>query len=322
MTNILVTGGTGFIGSHLVRALVKKGKRVRILDNDFRGRLDSLKDMRNKIDIIKADIRNGLDVRKAVKGMDTVFHLAYINGTEYFYSEPRLVLEVGVKGTLNILDAAMAGGVQNFIFASSSEVYQIPDKIPTPENAYAIIPDVKNPRASYGGGKIMGELLTWHYTQSSKMRRVVFRPHNIYGPAMGWEHVIPQLMKKIYEASSGFKRNKATVKIQGTGKETRAFCYIDDAIKGILICGQKGKNGEIYNVGKEDEISVEALIKKIGRILNIKITSKRGPLVKGSPGRRCPDTKRLRRLGYSPRVSLEEGLKKTVKWYKERLINE
>lgn len=323
MTNILVTGGAGFLGSNLVRSLVEKGKRVRVLDNGFRGSCENLTGVRDKIEFIEGDIREKADVRSATRGMDTVFHLAYINGTEYFYSKPQLVLGVGIKGTLNAIESAMEEGVGNFIFASSSEVYQTPEVIPTPESVAAVVPDVKNPRASYGGGKITGELLTWHYREiGDKMRRIVFRPHNIYGPNMGWEHVIPQLVKKIYEASSGFKRDNATIKIQGTGKETRSFCYIDDAVDGMLVCSQKGTNGEIYNVGKEEEISIVTLVNKIGDILKIKITIEKNALAGGSPKRRCPDIRKLKALGYFPRVSLDDGLKNTVNWYKEKLENE
>lgn len=322
MTDVLITGGLGFIGSHLALALVKKGKRVRILDNNFRGDFENLKGAKGKIDIITGGIKDLNQVRRAVKGVNTIFHLAYINGTEYFYTQPRLVLEVGIKGTLNVIDAAIANGVKNFIFASSSETYQTPITIPTPEDIALIVPDVKNPRFTYGGGKILGELLTLHYTQNVKMRRIIFRPHNIYGPKMGWEHVIPQLLKKVYDASSGFKKDKAVIAIQGSGKESRSFCYIDDAIKGILICGHKGKDGEIYNIGKEEEVSINDLIREIGNILDIKIITRNTSLRKGSTKRRCPDVSRLKSLGYKPHVFLQEGLEKTIEWYKERLSYE
>ncbi len=322
MIDILVTGGLGFLGAHLVRALVKQGRSVRVLDNGFRGHLDYLEDLRNKIDIVSGDIRNLGDVRKAVKEVNTILHLAWINGTEYFYSQPRLVLEVGIKGTLNLLDAAAESNVSSFIFASSSEIYQTPAVIPTPEDVAAVVTDVRNPRFSYGGSKILGELLTLHYIQNSKMRRIIFRPHNIYGPQMGWKHVIPQVLKKVYDASSGFKKDKAVITIQGSGKESRSFCYIDDAVKGILICERRGKDGEVYNVGKEQEISIQDLIKAIGKILHIKIKTKFTPLLEGSPKKRCPDVSKLKSLGYRPGVSLDQGLKKTIEWYGKSLINE
>ena len=122
----LVTGGIGFIGNNLVRRLVKSGQSVRILDNGFRGKEERLKDILNKIELIKADIRNPFDVQRACKDIDCVCHLASLNGTEFFYTQPELVLEVSVKGIINILDGCIKEGVQELILASSSEVYQTP----------------------------------------------------------------------------------------------------------------------------------------------------------------------------------------------------
>lgn len=322
MTNVLVTGGSGFIGSNLACALACRGAKVKVFDNHFRNTGRNLEVEGNQVEVIKGDIRDRSDVFRASKGMDTIFHLAYINGTEYFYNEPRLVLEVGAKGTLNVLDAAIDSKVSNFIFASSSEVYQSPWLIPTPENIPLTIPDVKNARFSYGGGKILGELLTLHYTQNIRMRRIIFRPHNVYGPQMGWEHVIPQLIKKVYLASSGFKKERAAISIQGSGEESRSFCYIDDAIEGILTCAEKGEDREIYNVGMSDEISINGLVREIGNMLKIKITTQSEPLKPGSAKRRCPDINKLKKLGFRPKVSLREGLRRTIEHYKERLSNE
>ena len=322
MSDVLVTGGTGFIGSNLVLSLLDSGYDVRVFDNDFRGNEKNLEAVKDKIDFVKGDIRELSDVKRAVKGIETIYHLAYINGTENFYNKPDLVLDVGIKGTINVLDAAIEEKVDKFIYASSSEVYQTPKMIPTPEEVECIVPDVRNPRYSYGGGKILGELLTLHYAKNAAMKKAIFRPHNIYGPAMGWEHVIPQFIKKIYDVTDQFTKNEAQITIQGTGEETRAFCYIDDAVKGIRICAENGEDGGIYHVGKEEEISIIELLKLIAGILNIKIVTKPVSLTQGSTTRRCPDITKLKGLGYNPVVSLEEGLTKTINWYREKLINE
>ncbi len=321
MTRVLVTGGTGFIGSALVRALLKQGHHVRVFDNDSRGNFMNLQDVCDNIDLVKGDIRILDDVQNAVKGMDTVFHLAYVNGTENFYKRPALVLDVGVRGTLNMIDASQTSGVENFIYASSSEIYQLPAQIPTPEEVPGIVPDVKNPRYSYGAGKLIGELMTLHYA-NAQMRRIIFRPHNIYGPQMGWEHVVPQFIKKIAALSCGFSLKKIIMPIQGKGLETRAFCYIDDAIDGIMAAAQRGTSGEIYHVGKDEEITILDLVKKIAEILDMEIAIQESPLQAGSTPRRCPDITRLKSLGYCPKISLHEGLIKTMAWYKEVLTHD
>ena len=321
MTDVLVTGGTGFIGAALVKALLKRGDRVRVFDNNIRGSSGNLGTDLENVDLVLGDIRNLVDISRATEGINTVFHLAYINGTENFYKHPDLVLDVGVRGTLNAIDAAHKNGVSNFIYASSSEVYQLPDIIPSPETVPAIIPDVNNPRYSYGGGKLAGELLSLHYAPQS-MRRIIFRPHNIYGPAMGWEHVIPQLVRKIGEASEGFQKTEAEISIQGTGQETRAFCYIEDAIAGILVSEQKGKDSQLYHVGKQEEISIADLVDHIADVLNIKVRISSVPIMKGSTPRRCPDISKLSELGFRPKWTLQHGLLETVDWYKKQIINE
>ena len=322
MHNVLVTGGTGFIGSGLVKGLVKKGFKVRVFDNNFRGNTENINEILDQIELFEGDIRNPNDVIEAVKGMKTVYHLAFINGTENFYNRPELVLDVGVRGHLNICDAVMKeNGVETFIYASSSEIYQTPEQIPTPEKVPGLVPDVNNPRYSYGGAKLMGEILTLHYLKKEGLKKVIFRPHNIYGEAMGFEHVIPQLAKKIHDASNGFKNDTAEIEIQGSGKETRAFCYVDDAVEGIILSATEGGDNEVYHVGKEEEISIIDLLNKIAEIYNVQLNITHTDLQLGSTPRRCPDITKLRGLGYEPKVTLEDGLKKTLSWYRNYYEN-
>ena len=223
----LVTGGSGFIGSSLVKSLLKKGYFVRVLDNNSRGDLRRLKTVIDKIDFIQGDIRDLNEVKKACKGIDVVCHLAFINGTRFFYEVPELVLEVGVKGMMNVLDSCLVNDVGELILASSSEVYQSPKKVPTAEDVSLIVPDLQNPRFSYGGGKIISELLAINYGRKNFERVIIFRPHNVYGPDMGWEHVIPQFINKMEKLSRQAK-DEVEFPIQGSGSETRSFIYIDD----------------------------------------------------------------------------------------------
>ena len=131
MTKILVTGGTGFLGSALVKKLVKKKKKVVVFDNNFRGNFKNLEDIKNKIKFIKGDIRKFKDINQSLKGISEIYHLAFINGTTNFYENPKLVMDVGIKGTLNLLDAINKNKrIKKFIYASSSEIYQNPDILP------------------------------------------------------------------------------------------------------------------------------------------------------------------------------------------------
>lgn len=313
---ILITGGTGFIGSALVRTLVNNGESVRVLDNQSRGSTRRLNGLKGKFEMIKGDIRDPKVVERACKGVDSAFHLAYINGTEFFYIKPELILEVGIKGMMNVLDGCIKHNVPELLLVSSSEVYQTPPIIPTPEAVPLVIPDPLNPRYSYGGGKIISELLALNYGRKFFKRVLIVRPHNVYGPDMGWEHVIPQLTLRIKkEAERGTGKRKITIPIQGTGKETRAFMYIDDFIDGLLTVLRKGKHLEIINIGTMEEISIKQLIQEIGKCLNKEIRLLPGKLAKGSTLRRCPDTTKLQKLGFKTNYRLMTGLQKTVEWY-------
>jgi len=313
----LVTGGTGFIGSALVRRLVKNGNFVRVLDNDSRGAKERLGDVANKIEFVKADIRDAKSVQEACRGMDSVIHLAYINGTEYFYKMPELVLDVGVKGIVNVIDGCIKENVKELVLASSSEAYQTPEKIPTGENVPLMIPDVMNPRYSYGGGKIISELMAINYGRKHFKRTLIFRPHNVYGPDMGWEHVIPQLVLRMKEICGKNKDKKIGFPIQGTGNETRAFVFIEDFIDGLMIMLDKGENLGIYHIGTMEEISIKQVTLEIGKYFGKDVNLVPGKPAEGSTKRRCPDTAKLGKLGYKPKIKFTEGLRITAKWYDE-----
>lgn len=313
----LVTGGLGFLGSALVRALVKAGHTVRTLDNLSRGASHRLGDAAADVESITADIRDPQAVANAIRGMDAVCHLAYVNGTEYFYQRPAEVLDVGVRGMLNVIDGCMSADVGELVLASSSEVYQTPPEVPTDESVPLSVPDPRNPRYSYGGGKIISELMTLHYGARYFQRVVIFRPHNVYGPDMGWQHVIPQFAERmalLERPASG----PAPFEIQGSGQQSRSFIYIDDFTDGLMLVIEKGENQGIYHIGTMEEITVRELAAKVARVLGIDITIVPGREAPGGTNRRCPDIARLRALGFNPRFSLDAGLDPTVRWYAER----
>jgi dTDP-glucose 4,6-dehydratase/UDP-glucose 4-epimerase len=312
----LVTGGSGFLGSALVRRLVRDGHRVRVLDNGFRGAMRRLADVARDIEMIEGDIRDASAVDRACRNIDSVCHLAYVNGTELFYTRPDLVLDVGVRGMINVIDAAARNNVGELVLASSSEVYQTPPDVPTGERVPLVVPDVRNPRYSYGAGKLISEVMALHWAARHVPRVVTFRPHNAFGPDMGWGHVIPELSVRLADLADR-TNGVIDLPIEGTGKETRAFVYVDDLIEGVINVIDRGENGGIYHVGTCDEVSIATLATEIARTIGRQVRIVTGPLKPGGTMRRCPDISSLRSLGFSPKISLKEGLARTVPWYVE-----
>lgn len=312
---IVVTGGTGFIGSALVRRLLADGHAVRVFDNDSRGRATRLDDIRAEIEIINGDIRNADAVGHALAGQDAVWHLAYVNGTQFFYEKPELVLDVGVKGMVNVIDACRTHDLGELIYASTSEVYQTPDVVPTPEDVAMIVPDPTNPRYSYGSGKIIGEMMALHIAAKFMDRVQIFRPHNVYGPDMGWEHVLPQFVLRMKAAAATSDADPLPFPIQGDGSETRAFNYIDDFIDGVVLMSEKGASGEVFHIGTPEEVAIRDVAVMAGRYFDREIAIEPQPLMKGGTPRRCPDITKLKSLGYAPKVALAEGFPILAAWY-------
>ena len=317
MSRILVTGGSGFVGSGLVKALVKAGHSVRVLDDNSRGSPRRLAEVAKDIEFVAGDIRDAAQVEKATQDMDEVHHLAFVNGTEFFYSQPDLVLDVGVRGMVNVIDSCRKHNIGTLVLASSSEVYQTPPKIPTDETAPLAIPDPLNPRYSYGGGKLISELMAINYGRKYFNRVLIFRPHNIYGPDMGWEHVVPQLALRLNAAARAQPSGTLRLEIQGTGKETRSFCFIDDLVAGVMVMREKGEHLGIYHVGTMEEVTIADLAHRIAGIYGREISLVAGKPAPGGTARRCPDISKLAKLGYKPRVPLSEGLRPTLDWYRQ-----
>jgi nucleoside-diphosphate-sugar epimerase len=317
LNRILVTGGSGFIGSAVVKALLKAGHQVRVFDNNSRGNLRRLADVAKDIEFIVSDIRDGAAVNEAAQGIDEVHHLAFVNGTQFFYSQPDLVLDVGVRGMVNVIDACRNRNVGTLVLASSSEVYQVPPKIPTDESAPLAIPDPLNPRYSYGGGKLISEIMAINFGRKFFERVLIFRPHNVYGPDMGWEHVIPQFALQLIAANKAEPSGKLRFEIQGSGKETRSFCFIDDLVAGVMVIREKGDHLGIYHIGTMTEITIAELAHQMAALAGREITLVTGKAAPGGASRRCPDISKLARLGYKPHVPLSEGLKPTLDWYRQ-----
>jgi nucleoside-diphosphate-sugar epimerase len=322
MNKVLVTGGAGFIGFHLSSFLVKHGYKLTILDNFARGVED--KDFeelisKKNVQFVKGDITKESTFEKLDSDFDYIYHLAAINGTENFYKIPDKVLKVGAVGTLNILDWFSQCKKGKILFSSSSEVYSgglklLGDKfpIPTPEDVPLVVDDPTNLRWSYGASKIIGEVAMYAYAKAYNINFSIIRYHNIYGPRMGFEHVIPQFIGRIMKKDDPFK-------IFG-GEETRTFCFIDDAIFATKMVMESNKtNRETIHIGRNDgEIKIIDLAKRLFKIakVNPAIEINKAPL--GSVMRRCPDTTKLKSLGFKAKTDLNEGLRCCYDWYKDK----
>jgi nucleoside-diphosphate-sugar epimerase len=310
---ILVTGGAGFIGSALARRLVREGHTVTVFDDFSRGREDRLPGFPGRM--FAGDIRDRGAVARAAEDCDTIFHLAYVQGTQTFYSEPRLVMDVALNGITNVLHACEKQGGKDLLLVSSSEVYAIPPEgfTPTDETVPLSVPDVCNSRYSYGGGKIACELAALAYADVNK-RTVIIRPHNVYGADMGEEHVIPQMARRMQGLVDG-----EDFGILGTGEETRCFCYVDDCVDAFMGLLDKGDDRNVYHVGNPyREITMRQLARLIAEHYGVQIVSVvPSELPQGSPPRRLPDISKLQALGFDPKWPLWQGIVPTLDWYRE-----
>lgn len=313
MQRVLVTGGAGFIGSHVTRELVRRGYQVRVLDNFFRGSRKNLEGFESDVEIIEGDCVDLETMKHAVAGRDTVYHLASVNGTEYFYKIPAKILDSGIRGMLNLIQALAGAGVERVIYASSAEVYGIPHQFPTPEEHPLVVPDPYNPRWSYSGTKIIGELLLLNHASNLGVAPVILRYHNSYGPYMGWKHVVSEFL---YRMITG-----APFTILGTGEETRSFCYISDTVEGSILAGaHPAAANEIFNIGNPSEISINNLVSTLEEITGISVKREYVPFPQSGTPRRVPDiTKSERLLGFKTKISLYDGLIPTYKWARAAL---
>ena len=303
---VLVTGGRGFIGARLVVELLARGTDVCVLDDGSRGGAA----LPGDVEALDRDVRNADAVRAACRGVDAVVHLAAVQGTRTFYEIPDTVLDVNLRGVLNVAQACAAEEVQRLVFSSSSEVYGIPDRFPTPESAPLVVPDPTNPRWSYGASKIAGELVVTHTARRHGFESVILRYHNVYGPAMGWDHVVPQFLSRLI-------RNEEFT-VQGDGSQRRAFCYVDDAIvpTSAALTAEAAANG-IFNIGNPaEEHSINDLIAALERVTGRTIRPRYVPFEHAGTDRRLPDVSRAEHaLGLRPVITLEEGLRRTYDWY-------
>jgi UDP-glucose 4-epimerase len=275
---------------------------------------------RPNVSFVQADLTMPDCLDDLPRDIDIVFHGAAILGVQQVLDAPDRVLEINAASTLNVFNfARQLTGLKRVVFASTSEVYAgtlkhfgIP--IPTPESVPICVDDLRLARTSYALSKVYGEAVAFAWRKSHDLPVTVVRYHNVYGPRMGFRHVVPQTFAKI-------ARSTQSVDVP-SAHHTRAFCYVEDAVEATIRCWEsKRAEGEIVNIGSSsEEISIRGLVEKIASTMGREITIREMPETAGSPSRRCPDTSNLARLtGFSARVSLDEGLRRTYAWYRERL---
>ncbi len=315
---VLVIGGAGFTGFHLAWCLAKENHQVTICDNLFKERTDDdfshLLKLEN-VHFIETELTRRESVDRLELDFDIVYHLAAISGVKYFYEIPHEVLRVNILSLINVLDWLAGTKCKRFVWASSVEVYAGAEKllklpVPTPEDVPLVISDVYNPRFSYAGSKIVGEMLCLHYARAYDLNLSIVRPGNIYGPRMGYGQVISQFIDRILKREDPFK-------IYGVD-QIRSFCFVKDFVRGLKLIGESTDiGGEIINLGNGDEeIAVMDLAEKMFTLFDYHPVLEIKPAPEGSVDRRAPDTSKAKALvGYEPQVRLDTGLRITYDWY-------
>ncbi len=308
---VLVTGGAGFIGSHLCERLLELGYKVKVfIRYNSRNSWGWLEESpyKDKMQIMAGDVRNFDSVKAAVKDTQIVFHLAALVGIPYSYCSPDSYVETNIRGTVNILQAARELGVKKVIHTSTSEIYGTAKTIPIDEQ-HPI-----NPQSPYAASKIAADLMALSFYRCFDLPVTIVRPFNTYGPRQSARAIIPTIITQILSG-------KKIIKL-GTLRPTRDFTYVKDIVNGFIKAADNpNSTSEIINLGSNFEISVEALLKLISGIMETKVKvisdMERKRPSKSEVLRLWADNKKAQRmLNWKPQYSLEEGLKETIDWFK------
>jgi UDP-glucose 4-epimerase len=306
-SKIIVTGGAGFIGSHLCEVLVNEGCKIIVIDNLSTGKMEYIKNL--DVKFIKGDLRNPDFVLKNIKNVEMVFHLAANYSVKYSFENPIYDFENTFLTTLNILEAMRRNDIKNIVFTSSSTVYGEMEKFPIVENAETV------PINNYGTSKLMSEKYIKTFSSLYGIRGLILRYANILGPRS--EHgVIPDFVKKL-------KENQKELLILGNGLQKKSYLHIKDCIDATILCTKKiNEKYNVFNVGSEEWITVNEIAKLVCDRLNLKgINFRYTGEERGWPGdvrKFLLDVSKLKNLGWKPKYDIENAITETVDWLKNR----
>jgi len=318
---VLLLGGAGFIGAHLARRLLEDGAELTIVDDFSRGQDDpDLAAIREHpaADVVSADLTDRQAWEALPHGWDQIYLLAAVVGVRNVERDPARVLRVNTLSVLHLLDWVQ--GDPRVFFSSTSEVYAggvdagiVP--VPTAEDVPVMIEDVRSPRFAYGISKLLGEAAFVHAARTTGVRATIGRFHNIYGPRMGQDHVVPEMALRAMREEDPF--------VVPGADQFRAFCFVDDAVEAMVrLMAEERSAGQIVHIGDDTaETNIADLAKLVCRVAGVSPTIVPRPAPPGSVRRRCPDLSLLRSLtGYEPATPLEEGVERTVDWYRARYV--
>jgi nucleoside-diphosphate-sugar epimerase len=308
MNVFLVTGGAGFIGSHLVEELVNRGESVRVLDNFLTGKRENIQPFLDDIDLIEGDMRDLSLCRVAVKGVDFVLHQAALPSVPRSVEDPILTNAINVTGTLNLLTAARDEGVKSFVFASSSSVYGDDPRMPKVEGEEGTL------LSPYAVSKLAGEKYLQVFFELYGLRTVCLRYFNVFGPR---QDPMSQYAAAVPLFITRMMAGKQPV-IYGDGEQSRDFTYVKNIVHANLLAAQSSDaGGEIMNIACHDQITVNTMIDKIKAKLGVEMKLIYEDPRPGDIKHSFADISKARRMiAYEPIVSFENGLEKTISWYK------
>jgi UDP-glucose 4-epimerase len=302
----LVTGGAGFIGSHLVEALIKAGRRVRVLDDFSTGARENLLDLHPTPELVQCDVADSAAVRKAVDGASLVFHLAALASVAKSLDAPDETHRVCATGTLNVLDAARRGGVRRVVYAASSSAYGVPvnDTQTESDPVMALSP--------YAAAKLAGELYAESFATCFGLETVRLRFFNVFGPRQRADSPYSGVIALFAAALSS---GRVPV-VHGDGLQSRDFVYVTDVVNALFRASEaKGVAGKVFNIGTGRRTTVLDLVAALNRLLGTNVVPGHGPARAGDVRHSCADISRARReLGFEPAVEFDDGLSRTLKW--------
>ena len=304
----LVTGGAGFIGSHLVRRLVGRGESVRVVDNLSNGKLERLLDVRSAIDFVHGDLSDADCCDRVVRDAAFVLHQAAIPSVQRSIRDPIASNRANVTATLNLLESCRKFGVRRFVYAASSSVYGDTPVLPKREDMPA------NPLSPYALQKFVGERYVLMYHALFRLETVILRYFNVFGPSQDpnseYSAVIPKFISKLLR--------REPITIFGDGEQSRDFTYVDNVVEAnLLALDAANATGTVCNIGSGMRITLNQLVRNIEQILGYKAEIEYLSARPGDVRDSLADINLAKRsLGYSPRISMQEGLMQTIEWFR------